>query len=78
MRASQNTMKKVVVDHKEIIDQTYILEHIREFYETLLKTREQKTAIKMEKFFISVNIPKLSENQAKLSEEDSIEKDLFI
>ena len=31
-------MKKVVVDDKEIIDQTYILEHIREFYETFKNT----------------------------------------
>ena len=33
-RGSQNTIKKRVVDDKEITDQTHILEHIREFYET--------------------------------------------
>ena len=60
---SQNTIKKLVVDDKEITDQIYILEHIREFYETLLKTREQKSAIEMEIFFSDVDIPKLSENQ---------------
>ena len=32
--------KKFGVDDKEITDQTHILEHIREFYETLFKTRE--------------------------------------
>ena len=47
-RGSQNTIKKLVVDDKGIIEQTHILEHIREFYETLFKTREQKTEIEME------------------------------
>ena len=50
-RGSQNTIKKLVVDDKEITEQTHILEHIREFYETLFKTREQKTEIEMENFF---------------------------
>ena len=47
-------------------DQTHILEEIREFYETLFKKREQKTAIELECFFSHVDIPKLSKNQAKL------------
>ena len=34
--------KKLVVDDKEITDQTHILEHIREFYETLFKTGTKK------------------------------------
>ena len=63
---SQNTIKKLVVDDKEITDQIYILKHIREFYETLPKTREQKSAIEMEIFFSDVDIPKLSENQGNL------------
>ena len=54
----QNTMEKLV-DDKEITDQTHILENISEFYETLFKTQAQKTEKEME-------IPKLSENQAKL------------
>ena len=69
-QGSQNTIKKLVVDDKEIIDQTHILEHIREFYETFFKKREQKTEIEMENFFSAVDIPKLSENQAKLCEEN--------
>ena len=40
-------MKTLVVDDKEITDQTHFLEHIEEFYETLLKPREQKIAIEM-------------------------------
>ena len=55
-RGYQNTMT----------DQTHILEEIREFYETLFKKREQKTAIELECFFSHVDIPKLSKNQAKL------------
>ena len=69
-QGSQNTLKKLVVDDKEITDQTHILEHIREFYETFFKKREQKTEIEMENFFSAVDIPKLSENQAKLCEEN--------
>ena len=75
---SQNTIKKLVVDDKEITEQTHILEHIREFYETLFKTREQKTEIEMENFFSDVDIPKLSENQIKLCEENLTEKDFTI
>ena len=33
-------------------DQTHILEEIREFYKTLFKKREQKTAIEMELFSV--------------------------
>ena len=61
-QGSQNTIKKLVIDDKEITEQTHILEHIREFYKTLFKTREQKTKIEMENFFSDVDIPKLSEN----------------
>ena len=50
-QGSQNTIKKLVVDDKEITEQTQILEHIREFYGTLFKTREQKTEIEIENFF---------------------------
>ena len=51
-RRSQNTVKKLVADNKEIADQTYILEHIREFYKTLFNTWEQKTVIEMETFSV--------------------------
>ena len=70
----QETIKKLVANDKEITDQTHILEHVREFYETLFKTREQKTAIEMETFFSAVDIPKLSENQTKLCDENLTEK----
>ena len=55
----------------------HILEHIREFYETLFKTQEQKIAIELETFFSGVDIPKLSKNQSKLCAENVTEKDLY-
>ena len=76
-QGSQNTIKKLVIDDKEITEQTHILEHIREFYKTLFKTREQKTKIEMENFFSDVDILKLSEYQVKLCEENLTEKDLY-
>ena len=75
-RGSQNTTKKLVIDDKEITEQTHILEHIREFYETLFKTREEKPKTEMENFFSDVDIPKLSENQVTLCEENLTEEDL--
>ena len=54
-----------------------MLGHIREFYETLFKIRGKKTAVKMEKILSHVDISKLSENQAKLCEEDLIKQDLY-
>ena len=38
-RWAQNTTKKLIVDDKETIDKTHILEYIREFYETLFTKR---------------------------------------
>ena len=64
-QGSQNIVKKLVIDYKEITEQTHILEHITEFYETLFKTREQKTKIEMNNLFSDVDFPKLSENQVK-------------
>ena len=43
-RGPQNTIKKVIVDDKEIIDQTHILEDIREFYKTLFKKTQTKNS----------------------------------
>ena len=76
-RRSQNTIKKLVIDDKEITEQTHILKHIREFYESLFKARGQKNKIEMEDLFSDVDIPKLSENQVKLCEENLTEKDLY-
>ena len=39
---------------------------------------EQKTKIEMENLFSDVGIPKISENQAKLWEENLTKKDLHI
>ena len=76
-RRAQNTIKKLIVDDKKIIDQTYILEYIREFYENLFKKCKQKTGAEIENFLRQFNIPKLPENKSKLCEEDLTEKDLY-
>ena len=73
-RGSQITIKKLVFDEKEITYQTHLLGHIREFYKTLFKTREQETATEVGKNSVMI---KLSENQVKLCEEDLTEKDLY-
>ena len=75
MRSSKRNKKLLVID-KEITDQTNILECISEFYETLFKKREQKTATEIKNFLSHINISKLSEDKAKLCQEDFIEKDL--
>ena len=57
-RGAQNTIRKLIVDDKEIIDQTHILECIREFYETLFKKRKQKPAAEIKNFLRQLNISK--------------------
>ena len=62
-RGAQNAIKKLIVDDKEIIYQTHILEYIREFYETLFKKCKQKTAAEIKNFLRQLNIPKLPEDK---------------
>ena len=76
-RGAQNTIKKLIVDDKEIIDQTHILEYIRESYEALFKKRKQKTAAEIKKMLRHLNIPKLPEDKSKICEENLTEKDLY-
>ena len=49
-RGAQHTIKKLIVDSKEIIYQAHILEYIREFYEALFKKRKQKTGTDIKNF----------------------------
>ena len=74
---SQNTIRNLIVDDREITDQTHILEYIGEFYETVIKKREQRSVVEMGKTFSDVDIPKHSGNIVKLCEKDLIEKDLY-
>ena len=69
--------KKLIVDDKETTDQTHILESIKEFYETLFKKREQRTKTEIKSFLSHINIPKLSEDKAKLFDDDLTERDLY-
>ena len=75
-RGSQNTIKKLVVDDKEIRPDTYSRTNQR-----ILRNSFQNTGTKNWdrnlKFFSDVDIPKLSENQTKLCEEHLTEKDLY-
>ena len=49
-RGAQNIIKKLIVDDKEITDQTHILEYIREFYETLFTNVNKKLRQKLKIF----------------------------
>ena len=76
-RGVQNTIKKLIIDDTEVTDQTCILNHIKDFYEALFKKREQKTTAEIKDFLNVIDVPKLSEDQVKLCEEDLTEKDLY-
>ena len=69
-------MKKLI-DDTEVTDQACILNHIKDFYEALFKKREQKTTTEIKDFLNVIDVPKLSEDQTKLCEEDLTEKDLY-
>ena len=73
-RGAQNTIKKLIVDDKEMIDKIHILEYIRELYETLFNKRKQKTASEIKIFLRPLNIPELPEDKSKFCEEDLTEK----
>ena len=75
-RGAQNT-KKLFVDDKEIADQIHVLKCISEFYGTLFKKLKQKTAAEIKSYLSRINIPKLSEDKAKLCEANLTEKDLY-
>ena len=76
-RGTQNTIKKLIIDDTEVTDQTYILNHIKDFHEVLFKKREQKTTAEIKDFLNVIDVPKLSEDQVKFCEEDLTKKDLY-
>ena len=53
-----------------------MLECTKKFYENLFKKHEQKTATEIQSFLSHTNIPKFSEDKAKLCDEDLSLKDL--
>ena len=73
----QNTIKKLIIDDTEVTDQTSILNHIKDFCEAPFKKREQQNTTEIKDFLNVINVPKLSEDQAKLCEEDLTGKDLY-
>ena len=76
-RGAQNTIKKVIIDDTEITDRTCILNHIKDFYEALFKKPEHKTTAEIRDFLNVIDVPKSSEDQVKLCEEDLTKKDLY-
>ena len=50
---------------------------MKDFYEALFKKREQKTTAEIKDFLNVIDVPKLSEDQVKLCEEDLTKKDLY-
>ena len=73
---SSNHNKKLIFNDKETTDQTYILECIGKFYETLFKKRKQKSTVEIKGFLRHLNIRKSSEDKRKLCEENLAGKDL--
>ena len=75
-RGAQNKIKKLIIDDTEITDQTCILNHIKDFYETLFKKCEQKATAEIKDFINVIDVPRFSEDQVKLCAEDLTKKDL--
>ena len=73
-RGAPNKIKKLIIDDTEVTDQTCILNYIKDFYETLFKKQEQKPIVEIKDFLNVIDVPKLSEDQVKLCEEDLTEK----
>ena len=77
-QGSQNAIRKLIFDDEEIvIDQTHFRTYLREFYETIFKRREHRTAAEIKIFLSNVDIPKLIDDKAKLCEKDLTEEDLY-
>ena len=63
--------------YTEVTDQTCILNHTKDFHEAFFKKREQKATAKIKDFLNAIDVPKLSEDQIKLCEEDLNQKKLW-
>ena len=63
--------------YTEVTDQTRILNHTKDFHEAFFKKREQNTTAKIKDFLNAIDVPKLSEDQIKLCEEDLNQKKLW-
>ena len=55
-----------------------ILDHVKEFYETFFKKPAQKTTAKITDFLNTIEVPKLSEDQAKFCDKYLTGKCLYI
>ena len=77
LKFRKTIIKNLIIDDTEVTDQTCILNHVKDFYEELFKKRYQKTAAEIKDFLNVIDVPKLSEDQVKLCEEDLTKKDLY-
>ena len=78
-RGNQNRIRKLIVNEKEINNETEILNQIKLFYETLFQKPSQKySADDINHFLNTLDIPKLSTDQIILCDIELTEKDLYI
>ena len=77
-RGNQNRIRKLIVNEKEINNETEILNQIKLFYETLFQKPSLKYSTDDINHFLNiVNIPKLSADQVILCDIELTEKDLY-
>ena len=77
-RSNQNRIQKLIVNEKEINNETEILNQIKLFYETLFQKPSQKySADDINHFLNTLDIPKLSADQIILCDIELTEKDLY-
>ena len=77
-RGNQNRIRKLIVNEKEINNETEILNQIKLFYETLFQKPSQKySADDINHFLNTLDIPKLSTDQIILCDIELTEKDLY-
>ena len=77
-RGNQNRIRKLIVNEKEINNETEILNQIKRFYETLFQKPSLKHSTDdINHFLNTLDIPKLSADQIILCDIELTEKDLY-
>ena len=77
-RGNQNRIRKLIVNEKEINNETEILNQIKLFYETLFQKPSLKYSTdNINHFLNTLDIPKLSADKIILSDIELTEKDLY-
>ena len=76
-RASQNTIKKIFCDGKEITDINKINSEIFRFYKGLFKDKIQCNAEKCRTFLKDIQAPSLTNEQKNICEGELLEKEIY-